>query len=80
MPTVPHIPTAAQLTQLATLQATVTSTKATLDAITDTVTGTLRAASDAYLQAVQIAKDYEQYIYGGDSKRGVIDEGNQSAV
>jgi hypothetical protein len=66
----PRVPNAAQLTQLATLQATLAAAMATLNTnVTNHV-----AAQNAVLLAQQNLKNYESYIYGGQ-KPGIIDEG-----
>ena len=75
----PHTPTAAQLTQLATLQATQASAKTTLDAITKNKTGTLAVAQAAWKAAASAVTNYEAYIYGGQ-KPGIYDEGSQGTV
>ncbi len=79
---VPHIPTAAQLTQLAVLQAVENSTSATLAAITSskTLAGSLHTARTAFLNAQNATAMYANYIYGGGPKSTVIDEGGQSTV
>ncbi len=66
----PHVPTAAQLTQLAVLQATAASTLATYQAGIET-SETNKAAYQAAQTAVT---NYQAYIYGGQ-KPGIIDEG-----
>jgi hypothetical protein len=74
----PHVPTAAQLAQLATLHAATVAAEATWTAIVRP-TGTANAAQQAYLDAAAAEKQYELYIYGGQ-KPGVYDEGNQSVT
>ncbi len=75
----PHIPTAAQLTQLAALQATENAAQVTLNAITAPVTGTLVVAQAAFLLAQNNVAAYAAYIYGGQ-KPGIYDEGSQNTV
>ena len=75
----PHVPTAAQLAELATLQAATATAKTTLDAIIAPLTGTLPVAVAAYQNAVAAQKQYELYIYGGQ-KPGIIDEGGQNVT
>ena len=74
----PNVPTAAQLAQLATLQATLATAQSNLDAIKNR-TGTLRAAQKAYLNAQYAVTQYEAYIYGG-MKPGIYDEGGPSVT
>jgi hypothetical protein len=75
----PNVPTAAQLTKLATLQATAATAAATLTAINAPVTGTLVVAQAAYLAAQAAVTQYQAYIYGGQ-KPGIIDEGGPTVT
>lgn len=71
----PHVPTAAQLTQLATLQAAEATAMANYTA---NVTAT-KSAQVAWLNAQAASAAYQSYIYGGQ-KAGIIDEGSQNTV
>ena len=71
----PHVPTAAQLTQLATLQATEDAALATLNS----AISTHKTAQAAWLTAQSNTAAYAAYIYGG-SKPGIYDEGGQNVV
>lgn len=66
----PNVPTAAQLAQLATLQATAAANLATLDAARISH----KTAHAAYLQSQAKVTQYQAYIYGGQ-KPGIYDEG-----
>lgn len=79
MPGAPNVPTAAQLTKLASLQATQAAAKVTLDAITDPEGGSLAVANSAWLNAAYAATQYAAYIYGGQ-KPGIIDEGGPTVT
>ena len=68
----PHIPTSAQLAQLATLQATAAAA-ATTEASSLATYNTNKAAAK---NAAKAAADYLHFIYGGVTKPGVVD-GNQ---
>ncbi len=72
----PHVPTSAQLTQLAVLQATAASTLATYQAGIET-SETNKAAYQAAALAVT---NYTAYIYGGNNKPGIYDEGTADVV
>lgn len=72
----PHVPTASQLTQLATLVAATAAAATTLTA----AQSALATAQTAYTNAVAAQKRYETYIYGGGNKPGILDEGSQDAV
>jgi multidrug efflux pump subunit AcrA (membrane-fusion protein) len=77
--TKPHVPTAAQLTQLATLQATQTTARATLK----TAQTTLATAQAAQIAADKAVKDYEHFMFGGTvrgASAGVIDDGLPDAA
>lgn len=71
----PHVPTKAQLTQLASLQATLTAAQATLASSITSHT----SAQTAVSVALNNVKNYEAYIYGGQ-KPGIIDEGSQDVT
>lgn len=71
-----HVPTAAQLAKLATLQATLTSANTTLTS----AQATLATAQAAQLAAAKAWHDYQHYIYGGTLKPGVLDEGSRDAA
>jgi hypothetical protein len=68
--TAPGSPTAAQLTNLATLQAAQAAALVTLDAARITH----KTAHAAWVSAARQATAYQAYIYGGQ-KPGIIDEG-----
>jgi len=72
----PHVPTAAQLTQLATLQATQASTLTTYQAAIETS----ETAKAAWQAAALAATNYQSYIYGGINKPGIYDEGTPDVV
>jgi len=71
----PHVPTAAQQTQLATLKATAATANVTL---ASAVTSHKNAQASA-IAANKAVTDYEAYIYGGAGSRadstGIIDDG-----
>jgi hypothetical protein len=66
----PNVPTAAQLAQLATLQATAAAALVTLDAARISH----KTAHAALLLAQNKVNQYQAYIYGGQ-KPGIYDEG-----
>lgn len=72
----PHTPNAAQLSKLATLQAT---QAAAYTSYTGNVTA-LAVAQTALKAASEAVKNYEAFIYGGVIKSTVIDPGNRDAV
>jgi len=72
----PHVPTAAQLTALAALQATAAAALVTYQAGIET-SETNRAAYQAAQTAVT---NYQSYIYGGNNKPGIYDEGTPDVV
>lgn len=74
----PHVPTAAQLAQLATLHAATVAAETAYNAIAGP-NGTLAAAQAAWLLAASKEKQYEGYIYGGQ-KPGIYDEGGQNVT
>lgn len=74
-PNLPHVPTAAQLTQLATLNVT---EAAALANVTATV-ATAASARVTWLNAQKASADYAAYIYGGN-KAGIYDEGGQNVT
>lgn len=74
-PNTPHVPTAAQLTQLASLQATATAAEATYQAAITS----LASAKVAMQNALAASTQYSAYIYGGQ-KPGIYDEGGQSVT
>lgn len=74
----PRTPTAAQLTQLATLTAATAAAQANYDAVKG-AHGTLHSTKQAYLNALAQQKQYEAYIYGGQ-KPGILDEGGASVT
>lgn len=72
----PHTPTAAQLAQLATLQATVASRLATYQ----TTQANGKAAKAALAKAQDRLTAYRNFIYGGQQPSGVLDNGNADAA
>lgn len=77
LPSTPHVPTAAQLTQLNVLQAAETSAKTTLDA----AISSLKSAQSAFRIAQSNTQAYQSYINGQAAGRpGALDEGNPNAV
>lgn len=70
----PHTPNSGQLSQLATLQAAVTSTAATLASAQTS----LAIAQKNYAAAVAAAKQYEGFIWGNNKRPSVIDEGAEN--
>jgi hypothetical protein len=71
----PHTPTAAQLTQLAVLQAAAVAATATLKAAQATQT----AAQAAQLAAHKSWTDYQAFI-SGSKKTSAIDEGGPDVL
>ncbi len=72
----PQTPTAAQLAQLAVLQATQQAASVALTAAQQNL-ATLTAV---YVAAAKNVQSYQHYIYGGKSYPGVLDNGNPQAV
>lgn len=78
----PNVPTAAQLTQLATLTTAYSAAIATYHSIRvgpNSQTVGFRQAHAAMLNAAFALKQYEAYIYGGQ-KPGIYDEGGPSVT
>jgi hypothetical protein len=76
----PNVPTAAQLTQLASLQATSTAAIATFHSIragSNSQSVSYKAAHAAMLNAMSAVVQYQAYIAGGQ-KPGIYDEGGAS--
>ena len=72
----PNNPTAAQLAQLATYQATLTAAQATLAA-----SYTSHSSAQLAVQvAIQALENYRAYIYGAAPKSKVLDEGGPSVT
>jgi len=67
----PHVPTAAQLTALAALQATEDAALATLNSAISTQS----TARNAWLNAQAQTAQYRAYLTGGATKGTVLDEG-----
>lgn len=72
----PHVPTAAQLAQLAVYQAASTAASATLTS----AQASLKAAQVAYTNAQSTTTQYASYIYGGPHPNGVISDGSRDNV
>lgn len=78
----PNIPTAAQLAQLATLQAAAATAVAnyhTARAGAGSVAGSFRTLHAAMLNAQFTVVTYQTYIYGGQ-KDGIYDEGGPTVT
>ena len=71
----PNVPTAAQLAQLATYNATTAAAIVTYNA----AVATLTTAQAALINAQFVSSSYAAYIYGGQ-KPGIIDQGGPSVT